>query len=257
MRTQVKIVKLIIVLCALFAVLTYFITLNMEIGFINLHTPWLSNNFALTVCGGAFSGVLVMLVCEIQKYLLMKADAENLIYTHTAYIFVQLHIIQSSIQSCVSNPNQNIPGQLLAHPAGIVRNEVAIISNADYVTLLANNLVNEYQNLCRTVLPCIEKYMVATPNLEIAVRMDQINNLQIFGVERPITSQSNYTHKTLDILSKEIVPLQEKVDSFLCVWNDKCKNRYQWPQRRDAMLADYRASSPSGFEEFMKQGSVQ
>ena len=56
MRTQIKVIRF-----------TYLITLNMEIGFLNLDTSWLSNNFALTICGGVFVSLLVMLICEVQK----------------------------------------------------------------------------------------------------------------------------------------------------------------------------------------------
>ena len=50
MRTQIKVIRFAAINSAIFAVFTYLITLNMEIGFLNLDTPWLSNNFALTIC---------------------------------------------------------------------------------------------------------------------------------------------------------------------------------------------------------------
>ena len=53
MRTQIKVIRFAAINSAIFAVFTYLITLNMEIGFLNLDTSWLSNNFALTICGGA------------------------------------------------------------------------------------------------------------------------------------------------------------------------------------------------------------
>lgn len=257
MRTQVKIVRFAATTSILFAITTYFITLNMENGFAALNTPWLSNNLALTVCGGAFASMLVVLVCEVQKYLLEKQNTENLIYTHTAYIFAQLYVMKSCIQSCVTNQTQTVPGQLLAYPTGIIRNEIALVSNADYVTLKDNGLAKEYQNLCQTVFQNIEKYVISTSNLDIAVKMDQINNLQFYGVERPITAQSYYTHQVLDILSRNLVSLPGEIDSFLCALDKACKNRYRWSTQRDAMMASYEETAPNGFEEFIKQGSVQ
>lgn len=257
MRTQVKIVRFAAVTSAIFAIITYLITLNMENRFITLNTPWLSNNFALTVCGGAFASMLVVLVCEVQKYLLEKQNAEDQIYTHVAYIFAQLHIMKANIQSCVVKPSQTVPGQLLAYSTGIIRNEISLVANVNYVTLTESKLVKEYQALCQIAFQHIENYAVSTSNLDIAVKMDQINNLQFYGVERPVTSQSYYTHQTLDILSRNLAPLPAEIDSFLSKLDRICKNRYQWSSRRDAMLAACDATTPNGFEEFIKQGSVQ
>lgn len=67
MRTQIKVIRFAAINSAIFAVFTYLITLNMEIGFLNLDTSWLSKNFALTICGGVFVSLLVMLICEVQK----------------------------------------------------------------------------------------------------------------------------------------------------------------------------------------------
>ena len=123
MRTQIKVIRFAAINSAIFAVLTYIITLNMEIGFLNLDTPWLSNNFALTICGGVFVSLLVMLICEVQKYLLDKKNAEDFLYFHTAYIFAQLHVIKTHLLTCIEDSSRPVPKELLTYTVGIIKNE--------------------------------------------------------------------------------------------------------------------------------------
>ncbi len=253
MRTQIKVIRFAAINSAIFAVFTYLITLNMEIGFLNLDTPWLSNNFALTICGGVFVSLLVMLICEVQKYLLDKKNAEDFLYFHTAYIFAQLHVIKTHLLTCIEDSSRPVPKELLTYTVGIIKNEIALVSNVDYITLTSCQLVKSYQDFCINVLKRIEYYLNTTNYLSIAVLQDQICNLQIFGVERTITAQSPNTGKVLHLLCKDIDPLSNEVDTFLLVLDFECKNRYEWRFRRDAMLENWNATPYSGFEDYIKQ----
>lgn len=95
MRIQVKVIRFTLLMSIVFAAIAYLVTLNIEIGFLALSVPWLSNNFVLTVCGGAFSSMLVVLIGEVQKYFLNKKAAEEFLFSHTAYVYGQLRIIKN------------------------------------------------------------------------------------------------------------------------------------------------------------------
>ena len=115
--------------------------------FFNLSVPWLSNNFVLTVCGGAFASMLVVLIGEVQKYFLNKKDAENFLFSHVGYIYGQLRIIKTHIQMRLDNPNEIVPAELLSMPLNYLKNEISLISNLDYYGFLkSNKLTKEYQN---------------------------------------------------------------------------------------------------------------
>lgn len=255
MRTQVKVIRFAAIMSVIFAIITYVITLNMEIGFLDLHTQWLSNNFALTIFGGVFVSMLVMLICEIQKYLLDKKNAENFIYFHTAYVFGQLHVIKTHLSTCLEDSTQPVPKELLTYTVDVIRNELALISNVDYTTLKSCQLVDSYQDLCTNTLKRIEYYLSTTNYLGIAVLKDQISNIEISGAERAVTAKSPNTGKVLRLLRQGIDPLSNEIDVFLLTFDTKCKKRYKWQCRRDAMLANWNATPQSGFEDYIKQGS--
>ncbi len=71
----------------LFLSLTYFITVNVEAHILEFNTIWLSNNLALTVFGGAFASMLVVLICEVQKYITVKTSVKEYIFYQALYLY--------------------------------------------------------------------------------------------------------------------------------------------------------------------------
>lgn len=64
MKTYVLRIRFELFGSVLFAVIAYAVSVNMEIGFFTPNWWWMSNNFALTVSGGIFTGFLVALLSE-------------------------------------------------------------------------------------------------------------------------------------------------------------------------------------------------
>ena len=77
MRATIAIIKFCIRFAVILALITWLITVNIETGFIKLGSIWISNNFLLTVVGGSFASMLVVLICEVQKYIYTKNQNEQ------------------------------------------------------------------------------------------------------------------------------------------------------------------------------------
>ena len=73
-------------------VATYLITVNIENQLLSINSPWISNNFLLTIIGGAFASMLVVLACEIKKFCTMKASTEAFLFYHKEMI---VHIMEA------------------------------------------------------------------------------------------------------------------------------------------------------------------
>ena len=58
MSSSVKTIRLTVFLSALLLLLTYLVTVNIEIGLVSINSGWISNNFFLTVFGGAFGSTV-------------------------------------------------------------------------------------------------------------------------------------------------------------------------------------------------------
>lgn len=113
MSTSIKVIKFTSILSIIFLVITYLITVNIESGFIQLNTIWISNNFLLTVFGGAFASILVVLFCEINKYLIDKKNVETQLFHQALYLYQAIFLMQHNILDYQSHPNAQIPENLL------------------------------------------------------------------------------------------------------------------------------------------------
>ena len=72
MSTSIKVIHFTKTMSILLGIITYIISLNISYGWFDI--KWISNSFLLTIIGGAFASMLVVLICEIQKYYFTKKD---------------------------------------------------------------------------------------------------------------------------------------------------------------------------------------
>ncbi|MBP3629882.1 MAG: hypothetical protein J6J23_00125, partial [Clostridia bacterium] len=70
MSSNLKTMKLTVILSGCFLIVTFIICLNKSYEWFSI--KWVSNDFLLTVFCGLFSSTLVVLICEWQKYFFNK-----------------------------------------------------------------------------------------------------------------------------------------------------------------------------------------
>ena len=134
MRSNIETIKFTGLFCLMFAILTYVVTLNIELGFFQPNWRWMSNNFALTVCGGTFASFLVVMLCEIQKYRSNKLSCENFLYTQAMYLYIVLYFMSKDIDEYIANSNKPVPDNLIDERIMMIRNQSMAIRSVDYVT---------------------------------------------------------------------------------------------------------------------------
>ena len=113
MRGNVKVIKFTAFVSILFLALTYFTTVNMETHMLELNTIWFSNDFVLTIFGGAFASMLVVLICEVQKYITAKASVEEYIFYQALYLYQALFLMKQNICDHQRNTEAGVPDNLL------------------------------------------------------------------------------------------------------------------------------------------------
>lgn len=254
MKLQIKTIRFVCIMSFVLAIITYAATLNVEVGYIRFDSPWISNNFVLTVCGGAFASMLVVLACELQKYFELKRMTQDEIFRHTAYIYMQLIILKNQIQNWLASPEQLIPKEVLDNPAQYLRNEISILTGLEYCTFWDKcNFQNSYIEFTESTVRDILSFVNSINYLTIAVNTDKINNLILTKHEGSITSASPLTNKILNKFYACLDPFIEKTDSFLQFMDDKCGNRFNWNLRKLAMQMGMEQPSHMTFEEFISQ----
>lgn len=256
MSGSIKTIKFTAVLSSIFAILTYFIALNMELAFFAPNWPWISNNFALTVCGGIFASTLVVMLCEAQKYLSNKSSCENYLFYQTAYLYLALFLIQKITKEFIETPTEAVSENLLGDNVQMAQCQLNEIQGVDYTTFSSKNkLMVTQQNFCSEAIPKIKSFLSADNYVKRAILTVQITNLEQLGMKKPVTTADPLIFQTLSVINKTSLALLGDVSDHLEAIDSACHNRFAWEVQRQKIHEGYISIFTAGnFENFLKQG---
>lgn len=256
MRGNIKTIKFTAVLSAIFALLTYIITLNMELLFFAPNWPWISNNFALTACGGIFASTLVVMLCEVQKYLSNKSSCENYLFYQTMYLYLALFLMQKITKEFIDTPTEAIAESLYENNVQMAQCQLNAIQSADYTTFSSKNeLMATQHNFCSEVIPKIKSFLSIDNYLKRAILTVQMANVAQFGVKRPITTTDPLIFRTLSIINEKSLALLADISNHLQSIDKACHNRFAWEVQKQKIHEGYTSIFTAGkFEDFLKQG---
>ncbi len=258
MRENIKAIKFMAFCSTILAGLTYLITLNIEIRFLSLNSSWISNNFALTICGGAFASFLVVLLCEIQKYFSNKVLCENTIFYQTMYLYIALYLMHRNIEDFLNDKNQPVPPILLDDRVHMAYGQVTALQSVDYVTFLEKNTLFAAQECFHShELQKIGTLLNHTLYLKTAVNTVELHNLESGGRSGVVTSSDSIVAQTLMRLNQETVEELNAVDCFLATMQNHCKKRFDWDSIKRTIQSGYISVFEAGkFEDFLKDTEV-
>lgn len=241
MSTSVRTIKFTSILSLSLLVITYLITVNIECNFIQLNTIWMSNNFLLTVFGGAYASTLVVLLCEIDKYRFDKKNNEEQLFYQTMYLYIELFLMQKNIIDYQSHPNAPIPYNLFDDRIYRIKTQACCIQGIDYSTIIRKNKIihkhNEFKNATFNKLLLLEQ----SPNLmRLAVNEEKLSNYEN-NISNPniITSSAPKVASLLAEQLKITNALLEEINSFLNVIDDNCNNRFDWNSKHSVIHKKY------------------
>lgn len=254
MKTQIKVIRFVAILSIVLAAITYLITVNIEVGFICLNTPWLSNNFMLTVCGGAFASMLVVLLCEIQKYFEIKKSTEAIIFKHLRHVCIQLVSLDKLIKECLEKPTRAIPDGILSFSTDAIRNAISELQLIEYDTFFKKSkLAKIFYVFQKNTLVDIQYYTIYEKYLSVAISEDQIAYINEHDEKGTITSSSTNTNHVLKKLESMVTRGILNTWSFLRTMDELCDKRFGFIDGPQNECGDSNQTKFMSFEEFMKK----
>lgn len=252
MKTQIKVIRFVAIMSIVLAAITYLITVNIEVGFINLNTQWLSNNFLLTVCGGAFASMLVVLLCEIQKYFEIKKSTEAIIFKHVRHICIQLVSLDKLIKDCLEKPTRAIPDGILSFSTDAIRNAISELQLIEYDTFFKRSeLEKVFYIFQKNTLVDIQYYTIYEKYLSIAINEDQIAYINAHGETGTITSSATNTNHVLKKLEAMVTRGILNTWSFLQEMDKLCDKRFGFIDEKHNKSNDSSQAKFLSFEEFV------
>lgn len=256
MSDNIKVIKFTAILSAVFMLITYLITVNMEIHFFEFNTVWFSDNFVLTSCGGISASFFVVFLCEVQKYLSAKSSLEAYLFYHATYLYTALFCMQQNIREYRESKEYAVPDNLLDMRAGMIQAELSVLQNTDYCTFRTHNvLVDLHRKFRSEGAAKINAVVNDCLFLKIALNLARIENARLFGNAGLITSGNQIVDKTLAVLEQEVSQALLQADTYLQEIDRYCKNRYNWGAMRTATHSSYVSIFKCGkIEDFLKKG---
>lgn len=256
MGTIVRSLKVLGEVALVFLLLTYVISLNMEIGFINIGSNLISNSFLFAVFSGIFASILVVLICDLHKYFDTKKRVENLLFVQLAYLYGQLLLIRNNIGRSLHNPTESLDHKLLQFSTSNASAFLNNIKGIEYCTYGGKSSIERILQLfINDEAVKLEGFLINCGILDIAIHEDAIKYMQCGKPNPVITSASEKSHKVLVILNKQVEGYINEVDSILINIDIGCNNRFNWIQRRNIMSQNVLYSKFDGVDEFIAKNT--
>ena len=236
MSSNVKIIKFSFWLSLIFLIVTYIVSLNIEIGFLVPNLPWLSNSFFLTIFGGMFGSSVVVLICEIEKYLINKRYMEDYFFNHSSFLCIYLLGLYNSLNTIMCNGTEISDSNFLNNSKDVAKAELNAIKLGDYTTLLkGNSLKKEINNFLMSDWKTIDEFLRDCDFLRLAILTDKQEQTKEhickllknddFGCH--VSEKNKNVNKTLRILLKKAENSLKLTESFLQIIDSHCDGRYK------------------------------
>lgn len=239
MKTSVITIKYVILLSVVFLLLAYTISLNEENKYLILNTPWLSNDFVFAIAGGALASLLVILVCELQKYFLLKRQTEDAIYIQLFGLYEQITIIYYNTRRQLSEKVLPVPSNLIDGIANSGQLFLSNLSSVDYTTLGKHKVIIETLNQYKGKKgEEIRSFLQDCIFLPMAIKEDRIEILKQ-GVDKLSNSSSPKTNLTLKKINKNSAVILSFIEKSLYSIDKECSNRYHWNElKRNIIISE-------------------
>ena len=227
MSTNIKVIRYTAIISGILAVVTYFVSLNLAFEWFDWN--WFSNSFMLTIFGGAFASMLVVLACEIQKYLENKRISEDALFAHVGHIYAHLYLMETNLKRQRANEKEPVYKELIWSHLENLKREIEIIRSIDYTSFSKKNkFVLKNKEFSDWLMTDFSWFVSEGTYLAIAVNNDQIGNIITTGSEGTVTSASPYTSSVITKLIRRTADIILIVDDYGKFIDDSCKNRYLW-----------------------------
>ena len=245
MRESIKVIIWCSIVSIVFLILTYAVTVNTEAHFVVLDSVWISNDFLITLFGGVFASMLVVLLCEIQKYLSAKRRTEQYLFYQSLYLYQALVQTRIFIEDYLSHEEWILPDNLFDESVRKIQCQLNAIQTTDYATFKhdEDSLMVEHGRFCADVLPKIQPILQSGNRLRISINkakikylQKQIDTLNYSFRYLLITSKTPLVTRVLQEEKENISSYEVLVDSYITNVDKYCNKRFKWESLKGKLV---------------------
>ena len=177
--------------------------------------------------------MLVVLICEFQKYFEIKRMSEGALFAHIGYVYAQLYIMKINLQRILESDKEDVSKELIRNNSEILRQEIDIIRSIDYMRFSKKNVFAlRHKEFCDWLITDLSSFVSEGTYLAIAVNTDQIEIIKATGLRGFVTSSSHYTNATIRKLIKRAESMISVIDKYGQFIDNACKKRFVWELKK-------------------------
>lgn len=249
MNTSIRVIKFTTIIAIITVIITLVISLNIKYMWFEL--KYIPNDFLMAIFSGIFGSTLVVLICEIQKYLLTKKQSEYILYSCMTEVLARFMTMRTSLRLLIENPQDLVNQGLFNEFKQRMEYQFNIFYNVDYTTwckrqklFLTTKKFILYSN--NTIMKLLDDCAY----LDVALYNERIKQLQNNQPDY-ITSFNSTIKQLLIIYVKRFNEVIEKIEKYIIEID--YRDKYKFKSRIENVKKyheDYRKSST--VEEFIK-----
>ncbi len=249
MSANVKIIKCMTLITAIFFMATCFVNINAETGLIVLNTVLFSDSMMLTLCGGVCTGLVVVLAEKIYKYHLDKTTLKSYLYNTAMMLYSDFYYVHKNINELLYDKSMGIPKNLFTSRLSAMQNRLWGIANTDYcVFRKKDNFMLVHNNFVRDKFMHLKNRMDQYIFFEIAFTEAEINQL------KKIENADENVYKVLKILDAFTKEAMETLDQYLDALQKDVPQKFNWTHNKEIIHSSYLGMYNSGnVNDFLKR----
>lgn len=255
MTSTVKNIKFLSVFSFVFAILSYVVSINMEMHFLQLHCRFLSNSFAFALLSGVFVSSFVVLLVDIYEYLNKKKYLEQILWINYGNLYGQFLSAQYNIKRALNNKQELYP-QLLRQQTPVLKSLLATIQAIDYTIFFNHCRRNIFElmhkNFIQSKIPVITSIVDSFINLELAINTDKIKQLEK-QINKSDILEKQLTHETITKIEHQLPIVLKVIDDVLVVMENYDSKRFHWQEIKTKMISFQENYNPQEIEDFLKE----
>ena len=213
MNTSIRVIKFTTIIAIITVIITLVISLNIKYMWFEL--KYIPNDFLMAIFSGIFGSTLVVLICEIQKYLLMKKQSEYILYSCMTEVLARFMTMRTSLRLLIENPQDLVNQGLFNEFKQRMEYQFNIFYNVDYTTWCKRQkLFLTTKNFILYSNNTIMKLLDDCAYLDVALYNERIKQLQNNQPDY-ITSLNSTIKQLLIIYVKRFNEVIEKIEKYI------------------------------------------
>lgn len=250
MRDSIQMIKWCGCATLLFLMLTYISSVYSKVDFVLVSVVWLPKEFFLAVSSGIFASMLVVVFCEIRKYLSLKSEIENQLFNHNTTLFTAIKVLKVTIEDYITH-KELVSDNLFDKNIEVIKGEIYFLQTVEYITFFKNknSLSAEYE-LFREGLLNEQDVIQADARLKICINEIRIEFLKkqeeflqekfdktYYDIEKPVyTSENPDILKLFQNILMSVDSLLDVVDNFNMSLDKHCNKRFKWNTLKEKLV---------------------